>query len=178
MKKRTFLVITLAMLVLLIGCLAWYRNKSTHLYGNDQDSIVKVIHAIHGYEDAAIEILEVRDFDDQRVVGFLSNHRPGCIQFRKNSDGDFDWSFIQVRNNETFSYFIPDHLPMFMLVASPENEIAKIQVRINGQKLEQHVIPHKAAVAWIDFPESEDHHYEFRDYTYYDKDGNLMKELN
>ncbi|NOU75326.1 hypothetical protein GC098_28740 [Paenibacillus sp. LMG 31458] len=179
MKKGKLTFFTLTILVLLlIGFLAFYFIDNHQLYGNDRDSIVKVIKSIKGYENKSIEILEVKDFNDLRVVGFLSDNSPGYIQFRKNKDDNFVWNYVQVRDDETFSSFIPDHLRMFMFVANNENEIAKMQVSIIGQKFEQKFIPYRATVAWVDFPETDNSQYEFRNYKYYDKDGNLIKEIN
>ncbi|MDU0204766.1 MULTISPECIES: hypothetical protein [Paenibacillus] len=178
MKKSRLTFFTLTILLLIIGFSAYYINDNKHVYGNDKDSIEKVIKSIKGYENKSIEILEVKDFNDRRVVGFLSNNSPGYIQFRKNEDGNFLWSYIQVSEDEKFSSFIPEHLSMFMIVANNENEIAKMQVSINGQKLEQRFIPYKATVAWVNFPDTDSSQYEFRNYKYYDKDGNLIKEIN
>ncbi|MFD2614151.1 hypothetical protein [Paenibacillus gansuensis] len=85
---------------------------------------------------------------------------------------------LPLSDDETFSSFIPDHLRMFMFVTNNQNEIAKMQVIINGWKLEQMFIPYKASVAWVDFPETDNSLYEFQNYKYYDKDGNLIKEIN
>lgn len=78
-------------------------------------------------------------------------------------------------DNETFSSFIPD-LPMFMFVTNNENEIAKMQVTINGEKLEQEFTPNEATVNWMDLPQTGKNEYTFRNYKYYDKDGNLIEE--
>lgn len=177
MKKSIFTSFTLTILLLLIGLFVYYFNENKQIFGNDKDSIVKVITSLKGYEHKSIEILEIKDWNDLRVVGFLSNNSPGYIQFRKNEDGNFIWNHIQVMDDDTFNSFNPFDLRMLMFVANNENKTSKIQVSINGQKMEQSFIPYKATVAWINFPESENNRYEFRDYKYYDKDGNLIKEL-
>lgn len=63
-----------------------------------------------------------------------------------------------------------------MFVTNNENEIAKMQVTINGEKLEQVFTPNKVTVNWMDFPKINEYGYSFRNYKYYDKEGNLIKE--
>ncbi|HZG17153.1 MAG TPA: hypothetical protein VE710_19400 [Candidatus Bathyarchaeia archaeon] len=178
MPKSKLRFVTIAILFLFVGFLAYHFNDSKHVYGNDKESIAKVIKSIKGYENKSIDILEIKDFKDLRVVGFLSDNSPGYIQFKKNKDANYLWKYIQISENETFSLFSPDDLRMFMIVTNDENEIAKMQVSINGQKLEQKFTPFKAIVTWVSFPETDNSQYEFRYYKYYDKDGNLIKEYN
>lgn len=69
-------------LVLVIGIVvlsAYYLSNDKKLYGNDEGSIQKVIQSIEGYENRQIEILDISDFHDSRVVGFLSDQRRGIL---------------------------------------------------------------------------------------------------
>lgn len=152
-----------------------YFNSTKQLFGNDKESIARVINSIEGYENSSIEILKIKDFDDSRVVAFLSNNSPGYIQFYKNKDGNYKWQRIEVRDNEAFSTFNTD-MPAFMFVTNSENIIAKMQVTISGNLLEQTFTPYKAEVAWLDFPQTDKSEYTFDDYRYYDKDGNLIED--
>lgn len=52
-------------------------------------------------------------------------------------------------------------LYLFLLLTN-ENEIAKMQVTINGVKLEQTFTPNKATVAWLDFPQTNKSDYTFK----------------
>jgi hypothetical protein len=52
------------------------------VYGNDQASIEQVIQSTEVYKNDSIEILEINDINDDRVVGFLFNHN-GDYQTRK-----------------------------------------------------------------------------------------------
>ncbi len=174
LNKRNLGFTTVAILLFVV-ILMFYFNGTKQLYGNDKESIVKVINSIEGYGNKSIEILEIKDFNDLRVVAFLSNNSPGYIQFNKNKDNNYKWNHIEVMDNETFSSFIPD-LPMFMFVTNNENEIAKMQVTINGEKLEQEFTPNEATVNWMDLPQTDKNEYTFRNYKYYDKDGNLIEE--
>jgi hypothetical protein len=55
----------------LVSAYAWYQ--STKVYGNDKESIIKVIKSVKGYEDKDIHFVQINDFDDVRIVGFLAN---------------------------------------------------------------------------------------------------------
>ncbi|MFC0274603.1 hypothetical protein ACFFIX_25075 [Metabacillus herbersteinensis] len=149
-------------------------NGIKQLYGNDEASIVRVINSIEGYEHKSIEILEIKDFDDLRIVAFLANNRPGYIEFTENKKGNYVWRHLEVKENETFSSF---HISprKIMFVTNNENEIAKMQVDLNEQKFEREYIPNKATVTWADLPQTDKNEYTFRNYKYYDKDGIIIK---
>lgn len=111
--KRLFIVAFL----LLLGFFAFYFKDAQQLYGNDEESILKVIHSIEGYENNSIEIIEIKDMNDRRFVGFLSNNNPGYIQFLKNKDGNYRWQLIEVSDNVAFSVFTPEP-QLFMIVTN------------------------------------------------------------
>ncbi len=72
-------------------------------------------------------------------------------------------------------------LPLFgsskiMFVTNYENEIAKMKVDINEITLEQLFTPYQATVTWGDLPPSNENHYEYRNYKYFDQNENLIKE--
>lgn len=172
LKKAKRLLIIGAFL-LLLGFFAFYFNDTQQLYGNDEESILKVIHSIEGYENNSIEIVAIKDMNDRRYAGFLSNNNPGYIQFQKNKDGNYRWQHIEVNVNEAFSAFAPEPR-LFMIVTNEENKIAKMQVSVNGQEIEQEFTPYKASVTWMFLPKTEKSHYTFQNYKYYDKDGELI----
>lgn len=78
LKKRyfTFFII----LIIGVAGLSIYHFNNT-LYGNDKESIVKVIQSIKGYGGKPIEILGIKDFNDVRNVGYLYNDSPAYIEF-------------------------------------------------------------------------------------------------
>lgn len=169
LKKAKRLLIIGAFL-LLLGFFAFYFNDTQQLY---EESILKVIHSIEGYENNSIEIVAIKDMNDRRYAGFLSNNNPGYIQFQKNKDGNYRWQHIEVNVNEAFSAFAPEPR-LFMIVTNEENKIAKMQVSVNGQEIEQEFTPYKASVTWMFLPKTEKSHYTFQNYKYYDKDGELI----
>jgi len=160
----------------LLAVLAFFyegAHDSKHTYGNDEASIVEVIHAIEGYEDDTIDILKITDIGEKRYAAFLADNSPGYIQFRQNQKGDYEWESIQVSRNEPFGTFAPEE-HKFLIVMNDENRIARMQVRVNGQLVAKSFAPHRASAAWLDWPPTDEDHYVFRDYKYYDEQGNLI----
>ncbi|MGJ9458349.1 hypothetical protein [Oceanobacillus sp. CF4.6] len=171
-KKKLGIIVAGLILVIVVF---FYFYNSKELYGNDKESIVNVINSIKGYEDKQIEILKINDFNEVRIVGFLSNSNPSYIEFHKNQKGNYEWRHIE-SDNESFSMFLPlTGSSKMMFVTNHDNKIAEIQVDINGEILEQKFTPYKGSVAWGDLPTTNKDSYEFRNYKYYDKDGNLIK---
>jgi hypothetical protein len=82
MKKRK-ITILIAAVMILVAAYACYQ--STKVYGNDKESIIKVIKSVEGYEDKDIHVVKINDFDDVRIVGFLANHNPSYIEFAKKT---------------------------------------------------------------------------------------------
>jgi hypothetical protein len=174
-KKKLGIISTVMFLVIVIFV---YLFNSKELYGNDIDSIEKVIKSIEGYENKQINILNINDFNEFRVVGFLSNRNPSYIEFHKNQKGNYVWRHIESENNVSFSLFIPliQEGPKIMFVTNNNNKIAKILMDVNGKRLEQEFLPFEASVTWVELPQSENGDYDFENYRYYDKDGNLIKD--
>ncbi|MED4534901.1 hypothetical protein [Metabacillus fastidiosus] len=156
MKKWNFAFFTI-LIILIVSISIYHFNNS--LYGNDKKSIVKVIKSIKGYEDGSIEILEIKDFNDVRIVGFLYNNRPAYTEFYRSNIGNYKWRSIEVRQDETLSSFsplLPNNIrPKLMYVSNYENKITQIQVDINGELIEQKFLPNKAKVTWVDFPKTD-----------------------
>ncbi|QDP41501.1 hypothetical protein [Radiobacillus deserti] len=171
-KKRIGIIVAALALVLLAS---YYFYSSRELYGNDRESIVEVIQSIDGYQNKNIEILDIKDFNDSRYVGFLSNRNPSYMELSRNSQGNYIWKHIETASQESFSMFLPvmeDSKIMF--VTNSENEIAKMQVDINGTTLEQTFTPFQATVTWVDLPPTNEPTYEYRNYRYFDKNGDLI----
>ncbi len=174
MRKKKIWIFIAALAVVLVS---FFFDNSKEFYGNDVDSIARAIKSINDYKNKEIEILQIDDFNNIRIVGFLSNNSPSYIEFNKNQKGNYVRRHIKSDNNDSFSMFLPlIGTSKIMFVTNYENEIAKMEVDINGITLEQHFTPHKATVTWIDLPPSYKNSYEYRNYKYFDKNGNLIKE--
>jgi len=173
-NKKIGIIITTLILVTLV-CYYFYNSKE--LYGNDKASIVKVIKSIDGYKNKEIELLEVNDFNDVRIVGFLSNNSPSYIEFNKNEKGNYVWKHIEAHKNDSFSMFLPlMGKSKMMFVTNYDSEIARMQVDINESTIEQTFTPYQATVTWVDLPQTNNGSYEYRNYKYYDKNGNLISD--
>ncbi len=173
-KKNIGIFIAALMLVSLVS---YYFYISKELYGNDKASIVKMIKSIDGYENKKIELLEIDDFNDVRIVGFLSNNSPSYIEFNKNEKGNYVWKSIESHKNESFSMFLPlMGNSKMMFVTNYHSEIARMQVDINESTLEQNFTPYQATVTWVDLPQTNKDSYEYRNYKFHDENGNLIRE--
>lgn len=148
-------------------------------YGNNKESIVNVIHSIEGYENKAIDILDIYDNHDSRMVAFLSDQIPAYIQFTRNAKGNYEWNHIEA-DQDAFGFFMlndpKEKAQRIMIVTSAASPIAKMQVRINGELLKQTFAPHRSYVTYIDLPPSDEQSYTFRDYKFFDDNGMLLDE--
>lgn len=102
--KKIFMLFTLIITVSLLAIFISTINKRT--YGNDAESIVQVIKSINLYEGKSIHLLEIYDFDDDRVVTFLSDSSPSIIEFYKNDKGNYTGPRSETRHYENLSPFI------------------------------------------------------------------------
>lgn len=137
-----------------------------------------VIHSIEGYENKAIDILDIQDVYDSRVVAFLSDQIPAYIQFTRNSKGNYEWNHIEA-DRGSFGIFMlnnpKEEVQQIMVVTNSSNQIANMQVSINEELLEQAFTPYRAYVSYIELPPSEEQSYTFRDYKFYDEHGVLLE---
>jgi hypothetical protein len=68
-----------------------------------------------------------------------------------------------------------DELPnlAFLFVTNRDNEIAKVELDVNGKVFNKEFKVNENSAAWIDLPKLKSAEYNYR---YYDKDGNLVEE--
>lgn len=162
--------------LLLLGGLLLYLIEDKQVYGNNKDSIVKVIHSVEGYENRSIKILEMKDFDDRRVASFLADNSPGYIELEKDKKGNYRWNHLEFAEDQTFASFsLFDRTLLY--VTNDRNEIARMEVEINGQKVQRDFIPNRETVTWAELPLNEEKEYTFRNYKYYDKEGKIISEI-
>jgi len=168
---RTY-IFSVLIIIFFLSIYPFYHTNN--LYGNDKESIIKVIHSIEGYKNRSIDILGIKDYNDMRMVGFLSDNEPGCATFVKEKWGQYRWLDIEVKQGETFALFyrpISVNNKKVMIVTNSENKIAKMRVNLNGKGLEAAFTPQKPGVIWLDLPQT----YDFIDTEYYDQDGKLIQ---
>ncbi|MBM6618772.1 hypothetical protein [Bacillus suaedaesalsae] len=152
----------------------------TETYGNDTESIKKVITSIEGYESDSIEILDIKDMNDNRIVGFLIDNHPAYIQFYKNKKGNYKWYHIQKSENQSFVPYlitmIGEGSPsvLFIIVTTKENEISKLELGVNNHIIEQDFILRENAVSWIELPQSDSNEFSYT-WKYFDENGIEIK---
>ena len=174
-KKILFVVLVIIVIILITFIL----NATKREYGNDEESILKVISSIDGYNAQTLEVLEIRDIKNERVVPFLINNNPGYIQFTKNKRGNYEWRHIEKRENQSFASFLVnlqgEEFPnlKFLFVTNEDNAIAKVELDVNGQFFIKEFKIHESSVAWIHLPKSKTGEYK---YKYYDENGKLVEE--
>ncbi len=102
--KKKFMLFALISTISLLAVFIFIRNKP--IYGNDEESIVQVINSISLYEGKSIHLLEIYDFDDDRVVTFLSNSSPSIIEFYKNDKGNYTGPRSKTKHYDDIGQFI------------------------------------------------------------------------
>ncbi|MFT4413663.1 hypothetical protein ACLM5H_07375 [Fredinandcohnia humi] len=173
--KKLYLI-----LVLVAVCgFVYYLLSNEKLYGNDEESIIQVIKSIEGYEAGTVELLEVKDIGKDRFVSFLYNNSPAYIQFVQNSRKDYEWRHVEKSEGEFFASYLPnisDGGPLkFLIVTNEDNNVARLELNVNGHIIEAEFPENQKYVSWISLPKSNGS-YTFA-YKYFDKYGNLIEEL-
>ncbi|BAQ09052.1 hypothetical protein OXB_0580 [Bacillus sp. OxB-1] len=178
MRRRNPLLFAV---VLLVGAviLFWMREKP--LNGNDAESIGRIL--LEQEQHGDVSILEIKDVEEYRVVTYLHNDTDQALtMFRKDAKGNYEWVRSEKQTGEPLAIFNTGlHMdvqegPSFIFVTNPENQVAAVQVEVNGfsEKIELSV--GEAAVKWLDIPKSGEGQYAFT-FTYFDQDGNEIEEM-
>ncbi|WP_010194783.1 hypothetical protein [Bacillus sp. m3-13] len=84
-----------------------FINSSFYINGNDKESIIQTIQSLDLFEDTSIEIVEIKDVGDERLVAFLSNDSPANIHFIKDNYGNYKWSTAEKKRRPPFPLFYP-----------------------------------------------------------------------
>jgi len=103
MKRKLVIVLFLGVLV---AGLLYSRHSRNVIYGNDTKSVYKKINEIKMYSNSSIEILETYDFDDDRIVTFLSDTWPAYITFSKDKNENYVYTGTKMSRHTNFSKFI------------------------------------------------------------------------
>jgi len=158
-------------LVIVLAFLLMVLNNG-YLFRVDEQSIVKVIQSIDGYEYEQIEILDIKKIEDELFVGFLSNDQPAYIRFIKNEFGLYEMRNIEKRMDESFSMFaIPENdVLRLMYVTNNQNEIARMELKVNDHVIQKNFSVKESSVSWIELPKGS---YNFN-YKFFNKEGHLI----
>jgi len=168
----------LLLIIVLIALVSVISNKlnSNEIYGNNLESIKKMILTIESYENTSIEILEIKDFGNDRIVGFLSDETPAYIEFSKNDAGNYCFVYTEMYTNNSFSTFIinfSDNDSIAAVIKNRYNDIAKLELSVNSQVIEQEFNTNQDSVTWIELPHCSTSNCRY-DYRYYDINGVLI----
>lgn len=178
-RTHKMYIISSIMLALLIA--AYFSITMKKLYGNDEASIVQVIQSIEGYSSDSIELLEIKDINDNRIVGFLINSNPAYIHFIKNPKGNYEWAYAEKSEGESFAHYFISFMDdqssgkSLMIITNHENEIAKMELEVNKRVLEKEFRVNQSSVTWIPIAETDENSYSLS-YKYFDINGNLIEE--
>ncbi len=176
--NKVVVISSVLLLFLVVGI--FYSNSLQKPYGNDEESIIEVIRTIEGYNDGVIEILEVKDIEDSRIAGFLTNNSPAYILFKKNSKGNYEWASLEKKEGESFASFtikIPGE-PLdlrLMVITTVENEIARIELDVNERVIDQEFSVNERMVTWIPISTPNEKNYTFT-FKYFDENDNSIVE--
>lgn len=107
MKKKILLLVAV---IAICGLIVTYWVNHRTIYGNDTESIIKVIESIDLYENSTINIIDMKDYGQYRIVAFLSNQNPSYIQFRKDEKGRYKYQCSETHSQESLSSF---HIQLF-----------------------------------------------------------------
>lgn len=171
-KTRWSLYIGIIVFIIIITSILY---KNNNIYGNDEHSIVQLIQSVEEYKNAIIEILEIKDIEDERIVSLLANDKIGYIRFTKNDDGNYEWIDIHHSvGQDIVIFFIPQlsaslEESKLLVITTEFNNVAKLAVDVNGKILKQNIPIQEKSVHWIDLPEGGNYDI---GYTYFDEEGN------
>lgn len=183
MTQNKKLLIAATAIFLLAIYMTYFSNAEEYggPHGNDEDSILQVIRSIDTHRHHDIELLEIIDIDDVRIVGFLGDGNPAYIRFYKNTNGDYLWnsSATMSQSLSTFVVTLRDGNAgsILLLISNHQNPVAKVEVKVNRHTLEQELAVNEASVNWFDLSEVEGNYIRF-DYTFYDENGNVIDDLD
>jgi hypothetical protein len=173
--KLRYIYILLTIIIIALFSITIF-NRINHPYGNDRESIIKVIRSIDGYQNGTVEILDIKDIKNTRIAALLYNHHPAYMEFIKNSSGNYEWRHIE-KDEESLAPFSinirtgSSKIVKFLIITNQENQIAKLELGVNDQIISQTFDVGKNSAVWLNLPESRDHSYRFS-YKYFDKEGN------
>lgn len=94
------------LIIMILFTFVIFNMVDKPMYGNDTTSITQVIHSFDLYKEKSIELLEVYDYDRDRIVTFLSDSSPSIIQFEKNDQGNYIFLSVETDPSEQLGQFI------------------------------------------------------------------------
>ncbi|WIV21310.1 hypothetical protein QPK24_11820 [Paenibacillus polygoni] len=180
LKKRNGIYLAGSILILLLILVYYISSRPDPLYGNDQASIKKILESISPSQNKEVEILEIKDIYGKRVVAFLNDNDPSYAEFKKDEEGNYQFSNFESQTDKGLpSFLIQDfsdqeevHAASMMFITNQNNTISRLELTVNeDQVFEREFKLHQKAVEWIELPKSNE--YRFK-YKYYDENDKLI----
>lgn len=161
LKQPRVYMIVAAVIVLTVAVIGLSTDpKQEPLYGNDAESITEKIKSIDLYEGKAVEILEIKDYDEDRLVAFLSDGDPSLIEFEKDGGGNYVYLRSETHGDQPLSQFVVGHIGNAdaVVVASIKNkqsDTMEFSFKANEKIYEVNFEKDGADVQWTDLGQSE-----------------------
>ncbi|CQR48228.1 hypothetical protein BN1058_02581 [Paraliobacillus sp. PM-2] len=177
MKKLYLVLVIVVMLVFIFN----YLNSSFYRNGNDEESIIKTIKSLDLFENSSIEIIDIKDVGDERLVAFLSNNNPAYSHFEKDKSGNYGWKSAEKRGGALSHFLIPLSKDMddgytnliFLTITTKDNKISKMELGANEHIFVKEFKLNKNSAIWTELPKEKEITFK---YKYYNMDGKLIKD--
>ncbi|MGD6873633.1 hypothetical protein ACQCU1_15760 [Sutcliffiella horikoshii] len=180
-KNRKLSLWFVAMVIGVFFVVFNFINSSFYINGNDEESIIQTIQSLNLFEDCSIEIVEIKDIGEERLVAFLSNNLPTYIHFNKDKFGNYKWRSAE-KKEEPLSHFLISlsngleedyHNLLFLTIATIDNEIPKMELGVNQHVFLEEFVLNKNSATWTEMPKEEKHL--TYSYKYYDRNDKLIE---
>lgn len=161
--KKIFIII----IFVICGFIAWYYLNHKTIYGNDVESIIERIESNKLYENSNIEIIDINDSGEYRIVAFLSNDNPSYIRFRNDGKGNYKFLDSETRSNVDFSNFIiPLHNKesveiLVLNVKNSYSNVTGLNFKANNDLYEIKFEDYTKNARWTKLKDSDDNEYRF-----------------
>jgi beta-lactamase regulating signal transducer with metallopeptidase domain len=160
-KQPKFYIIIIALAILIFTSIGLLSNPlGESVYGNSTESITRIIQSFDLYEGKTVEILEIKDYDEDRIVAFLSGGNPSVIEFEKNGDGNYINPRSETHGNQALSNFIIDHIGntdsvIVVSIKNRDSEIMDFSFKANEELYEVKFNSDGPDVQWTNLVEYE-----------------------
>ena len=130
----------------------WSNYKYKKAFGIVDDVVKKPI------------TIDIKDFEDSRIVTFLSNGNVSYILFRRDKKGDFKFSRSETSNGKSFEIFVVDlfgeeNRVLIVSIKNKYSEIDKFSFKANGIEYNVSFETSDAETQWNLLDLSADGHY-------------------
>lgn len=176
MKLKTVKIGTVVIIFISMFLLGSLIYQFVPLYGNNIDSIKKVI--ARNYD--VVSLVDVKDIQNYRIVGFVStNQRLGYAVFHKNSFHNYQWEVERVAEAPSGIYSFSELLPEYKdsdgkmqsahIIVSNSPNLAKVKRFENKQYMDEKDVGSCPSMVVMDYDTQDSSKITL---NYYDEGGN------